>query len=66
MVLACKDEILNTTETSLEKVTCEKSNCLIHTISLVTIFLVLLTAISFSFCYYYTRGWIKKEYVLLY
>ena len=66
MVLACKDEILNTTETSLEKVTCEKSNCLINTISLVTIFLVLLTAISISYCHYYTRGWIKKEYVLLY
>ena len=35
-VLACEEEILNTTETSIDdkKVTCEKSNCLIHTISL--------------------------------
>ena len=33
-VLACGDEVLNTTETSLDdkKVTCEENNCLIHTI----------------------------------
>ena len=37
IVLACKDEIINTIEASLDdkKVTCEKSNCLIHTMSLV-------------------------------
>ena len=35
LVLEKEDEILNTTETSLDdkKVTCEKINCLIHTIS---------------------------------
>ena len=32
LVLACGDEILNTTNNSLgdKKATCEKSNCLIH------------------------------------
>ena len=32
LVLACGDEILNTTNNSLDdkKATCEKSNCLIH------------------------------------
>ena len=35
LVLEYEDEILNTTETSLDdkKVTCEKINCFIHTIS---------------------------------
>ena len=64
LVLACEDEILNTTETSLDNktVTCEK-NSLIHTISLVIIYLLLLLVISVSF--YYTRHWVKKEYALL-
>ena len=37
LVIACKDEILNTTETSFvdKKVACQKNNCLIHTISLI-------------------------------
>ena len=37
LVLACEDEILNTPETSLndKKATCEKSNCLLHTIPLI-------------------------------
>ena len=39
LVLACEDRVLNTTETSLvdKKVTYEKSNCFIYTISLVII-----------------------------
>ena len=39
LVLACQDETLNTTETSLDdkNPTCEKCNCLPHTTSLVTI-----------------------------
>ena len=34
LVLACENEILNTTETSLDdkKVTCQTNDCLIHTI----------------------------------
>ena len=43
LVLGYEDEILNTTETLLydKKVTCEKSNCLIHTTSLVVLCLLL-------------------------
>ena len=39
LVLVCEDEILNATEASLDdrKVTREKINCLIHTVSLVVI-----------------------------
>ena len=55
--LTCGDEILNTTKASLnrKKVTCEKNNCLILTISLVIICLLLLVVISISCYYYYTR-----------
>ena len=44
LVLECEDEILNITRTSLndEKVVCGKSNCLIHTISMVNYILVIL------------------------
>ena len=43
LVLACEDETLNTTETSLvDKKRYEKSACLIFTISLVTKLLLLL------------------------
>ena len=37
LVLACEDKILNTTKSLLDdkKITCEKSNYLMHTISLV-------------------------------
>ena len=63
MVLVCEVEILNITETSLfdKKVTIEKNNCLIYTISLVII-LLLLDAISIScyYYYYYTKHWLKK------
>ena len=56
-ILACDGEILNTTENSLDhkKVTCEKSNCLIHTISLVIICTLLLTVVSIGCFYFYTR-----------
>ena len=68
LVLSCEDEILNTTENSLdnEKVTCAKNNYIIHKISLVIICFLLLVVISVSCYYYYTRDWIKKEYSLLY
>ena len=47
LVLIYKDEISNTTEILLndKKVTCEKSNCLIHTI--ISIILCLLLYLSF-------------------
>ena len=63
LVLACEDEILNTTEDSLDnkKVTCEKNNCIIHKISLVIIYFLLLVVISVSYYYYFTRDWIKKN-----
>ena len=64
LVLACEDEILNTTETLLDdkKVTCEKSNCLIHIISLVIISTLLLTVVSTGCCYYYTKYWKKQKH----
>ena len=43
------------------KVTCEKSDCLIHTISLIIICLLLLTVISISCYYYYMRCWKKTN-----
>ena len=46
--------------------TCKKSNCLIFTISLVMICLLLLAVVSIGCYYYYSREWIKKEYVLSY
>ena len=51
LVLACDDEILNTTEKSLDdkKVTCEKNNCLFHTISLVIMPFLLLSFLLFVF-----------------
>ena len=52
LVLACEDEIVSTTETSLvdKKVTCEKKNCPIHMVLLVIISLLQLVANSVS-CY---------------
>ena len=43
LVFAYEDEILNTTQTLLvdKKITCDKNNCLIHTVSLVIICLYL-------------------------
>ena len=45
--------MLNTTETSFDdkKVTCEKNNCLIHTISLVILCSLLLVAITLLLLY---------------
>ena len=67
LVLACEDEILNTTQTSLDdkKVTREENNCLIRTISLIIICLLLLT-VSIAWYYYYTRNWVNKEYKISY
>ena len=50
LVLACEDKILNTTETSLDdkKVTQEKNNCLIHTVSSVIRCLLLLVFITIT------------------
>ena len=47
LVFACLDEILNTTETSLvgRKVTCEKINCLIYTLSLIIYYLLFIIQI---------------------
>ena len=55
LVLACEDEILNITAASFDdkKVTCQKCNYLIHTISLVIICLLSLVVISISSNYYY-------------
>ena len=65
LVLACEDEILNTAENSFndKKLTCEKSNCLIHTISLVIICLLLLSVISIS-CYFYHLEYRSKQKIL--
>ena len=63
LVLACEDEMLNMTETSPDdkNVICKKSNCLIHTISLVIICLLLLPVVSVDCYYYYTRDYKKKR-----
>ena len=63
LVIACEDEILNATKTSLvnKKGTSEKNNCLIYTISLIIVCLLLLVVIFVSCYYYYTRDWINKE-----
>ena len=62
LVLACEDEIFNTTETSVDnkKSTYEGGNCLIHTISLIIICLLslflacLLVVITSCYsCYYF-------------
>ena len=52
LVLTCEDDILNTTDTSLngKKVTGEKRNCLILTIYLVIICLLLLIVATIG-CY---------------
>ena len=58
LVLECEEKTLNTTENSLgdkKVVACEKSNFLIHTISLIIICLLLLVVISISCYFYYTK-----------
>ena len=54
LLLECEDETLNKLEIFPDdkKVTCEKSNCLIHMISSVFICLLLSAVISFGCCYY--------------
>ena len=67
LVLACENEMLNTTETSLDgkkKITYDKKFTL-FTISLVIICLLLLVVISNSCYFYYTRDWIEKKHALL-
>ena len=57
LVLECENEMLNTTENSPDdkKKTCEKSNYLIHTISLVIKCTLLLAIVSIVCYYYYIR-----------
>ena len=66
LVLACEDEIINTTGTLFddEKVT-KKNNCLIHTTTLLIIFLLSLVYLSICCYYYYTKDWIKEEHAFL-
>ena len=53
LVLECEDEILNTAKTlTIKKVSCGKSKCLIHTVSLIIINLLLLIVICVSCCFY--------------
>ena len=61
LVLACEDEIFNTTKTSVNNKKVSQNNGLIHTISLAIILLLSLLVV-FVNCYnYYTKVWIKKE-----
>ena len=57
LILTCEIEMLNTTEILLnyKNITSEKSNGLIHIISLVIICLSLLFVISISCYFYYTK-----------
>ena len=68
LILTFEIEVLNTTEILLnyKKITCEKSNCLIHIISLVIICLSLLFVISISCYFYYTKYWSKQKHLLPY
>ena len=68
LILACEDEILNTTETSLddEKVTCKKNNCLIHTISLAILWLLVLVIVLISSYFYYKKHRSKQKRLLPY
>ena len=61
LVLACEDEIFNTTKTSINNKKVSQNNGLIHTISLAIILLLSLLVV-FVNCYkYYKKVWIKKE-----
>ena len=57
LVSECEDEILNTTETLLndKKAACAKANCLIHTISFIILFSLLLVVICVNCYFYYTK-----------
>ena len=64
LVLECEDEILNTTETLLndKKVAHEKSNCLLHTISLVIVYFLLLVVVCVSCYFFYTKYRLKQPF----
>ena len=68
LVLGCEDKILNTTKTSPynKRVICEKRNCFNHTILLAITRLLFLAVASIGCYYYYTRDWMKKEYLASY
>ena len=67
LLLACEDEILNTTETSFDAkhVTCEKSNCFIQTISMIlyaqqqSFLLVVITIIQEIKSFFKSNMWKK-------
>ena len=61
LVLACEDEIFNTTKTSINNKKVSQNNGLIHTISLAIILLLSLLVVFVNFYNYYTKVWIKKE-----
>ena len=59
-MLKFEDEILNTTETLLDKkITSCENNCLIHLISLVIIGTLSVAAVSIG-CYYYYRRYCRN------
>ena len=63
LLLICKDEILNTTETSLDnKLVVWRNNRFIHTILLVITCSLLLVIVSIGCYYFYKRYW-KKVYI---
>ena len=64
--MECEDEILNTTQTLLNHkiVAFEKSNLLIHIISLVIICLLLLFVICVSCYFYHTKYRPKQKHLL--
>ena len=66
LVLKCEDEILNATETLFNNkhVACAKTNCLIHTISLVIIYLLLLAVICVSCYFYYAKYQPKYKHLI--
>ena len=67
LVLACENEILNTTKNLLEnKLAICENNCLIHTISLLILCTSLLTIAFISCCFYFTKHRLKQKHLLLY
>ena len=60
LVLECAEEILNTTETlMIRTVTCEKSNCLIHTILLLLLFAFQLSSCQWRYLDLYLKSVLK-------
>ena len=63
LLLTFEDEILNTTETSLDnEIAISENNCLI---SLVILFTLLLTIFYIGCYYYYTRYWKKTTSIII-